>query len=50
MPEVSGGRIYLVGGGSILFGAHQNGGKTRQFSTPASAFSAVVCISLKCVL
>jgi hypothetical protein len=28
----------------------QDGGKKRQISTPASAFSAIVGVSLKCVL
>ena len=47
---VSGGRIYLVGEGVILVGDQQDGGRKRQISTPVSAFSAIVGVSLKCVL
>ena len=46
----SGGRTYLVGEGVILVGDQQDGGKKRQISTPVSAFSAIVGVSLKCVL
>jgi hypothetical protein len=46
----SGGRTYLVGEGVILVADHQNVGKKRQISTPVSAFSAIVGVSLKCVL
>ena len=43
-------RTYLVGEGVILVGDQQDGGKKRQISTPVSAFSAIVGVSLKCVL
>jgi hypothetical protein len=33
-----------------LKGDQQDGGKKRQISTPVSAFSAIVGVSLKCVL
>jgi hypothetical protein len=46
----TGGRTYLVGEGVILVGDQQIGGKKRQISTPVSAFSAIVGVSLKCVL
>jgi hypothetical protein len=46
----SGGRTYLVGEGVILVEDQQDGGKKRQIPTPASAFSAIVGVSLKCVL
>ena len=46
----TGGRTYLVGEGVILVGDQQDGGKKRQISTPVSAFSAIVGISLKYVL
>ena len=46
----TGGRTYLVGEGVILVGDQQDGGKKRQISTPVSAFSAIVGVSLKCVL
>jgi hypothetical protein len=36
--------------GLILVGDQQDGGKKRQISTPVSAFSAIVGVSLKCVL
>ena len=42
--------MYLVGEGVILVGNQQDGGKKRQISTPVSAFSAIVGVSLKCVL
>jgi hypothetical protein len=34
----------------ILLGDQQDGGKKRQISTPVSVFSAIVGVSLKCVL
>jgi hypothetical protein len=37
----------LVGEGVILVGDQQDGGKKRQISTPVSAFSAIVGVSLK---
>jgi hypothetical protein len=40
----------LVGEGVILVGDQQDGGKKRQISTPVNAFSAIVDVSLKCVL
>jgi hypothetical protein len=40
----------LVGEGVILVGDQQDGGKKLQISTPVSAFSAIVGVSLKCVL
>jgi len=40
----------LVGKGVILVGDQQNGRKSRQISTPVSAFPAIVGVSLKCVL
>ena len=40
----------LVGEGVILVGDQQDGGKKRQISTSVSAFSAIVGVSLKCVL
>jgi hypothetical protein len=41
----------LVGEGIILVADQQDGGKkTRQISTPVSAFTAIVGLSLKCVL
>jgi hypothetical protein len=43
MYSISGGRTYLVGD-------QQDGGRKRQISTPVSAFSAIVGVSLKCVL
>jgi hypothetical protein len=43
-------RTYLVGEGFILVGDQQDGGKKRQISTPVSIFSAIVGVSLKCVL
>jgi hypothetical protein len=36
--------------GLILVGDQQDGGKKRQISTLVSAFSAIVGVSLKCVL
>jgi hypothetical protein len=36
----------LVGEGVILVGDQQDGGKKRQISTPVSAFSAIVGVSL----
>ena len=38
------------GEGVILVGDQQDGGKKRQISTSVSAFSAIVGVSLKCVL
>ena len=46
----SGGRTYLVAEGVIFVGDQQDSGKKRQISTPVSAFSAIVSVSLKCVL
>jgi hypothetical protein len=46
----AGGRTYLVGEGVILVGDQQDGGRKRQISTLVSAFSAIVGVSLKCVL
>jgi hypothetical protein len=44
MPSLQGGLTYLVGD-------QQDGGKKkRQISTPVSALSALVGVSLKCVL
>ena len=43
----TGGRTYLVGEGVILVWDQQDGGKNRQISTPVSAFSAIVGVSLK---
>jgi hypothetical protein len=40
----------LVGERVILLGDQQDGGKKRQISTPVSVFSAIVGVSLKCVL
>jgi hypothetical protein len=40
----------LVGEGVIFVGDQQDGGRKRQISTPVSAFSAIVGVSLKCVL
>jgi hypothetical protein len=37
-------------GGTYLVGDQQDGGKKHQISTPVSAFSAIVGVSLKCVL
>jgi hypothetical protein len=37
----------LDGEGVILVGDQQDGGKKRQISTPVSAFSAIVGVSLK---
>ena len=48
--QASGGQTYLVGEGVILVGDQQDGGKKPQISTPVSAFSAIVGVSLKCVL
>ena len=48
--DTTGGRTYLVGEGVILVGDQQDGRKNRQISTPVSAFSAIVGVSLKCVL
>ena len=46
----TGGRTCLVGEGVILVGDQQDGGKKRQNSTSVSAFSAIIGVSLKCVL
>jgi hypothetical protein len=35
---------------SSLVGDQQDGGRKRQISIPVSAFSAIVGVSLKCVL
>ena len=48
--SLSRGRTYLVGEGVILVWDQQDGRKKRQISTPVSAFSAIVDVSLKCVL
>jgi hypothetical protein len=40
----------LDGEGIILVRDQQDGGKKRQISTPVSAFSAIVGLSLKCVV
>ena len=48
--DTTGGRTYLVGEGVILVGDQQDGRKNCQISTPVSAFSAIVGVSLKYVL
>jgi hypothetical protein len=47
---ITGDQTYLVGEGIILIGDQQDGEKKRQISKPVSAFSAIVGLSLKCVL